>query len=83
MTNETTIAKQKQRAKRYDLPGLAEQVAYIVDVPDRPELRTIFGEMPEALAYAKAAHENGAPVVLIAAEYSARFDVLTMGGRAQ
>ncbi len=83
MTNETTIAKQKQRAKRYDLPGLAEQVAYIVDVPDRPELRTIFGEMPEALAYAKTAHENGAPVVLIAEEYTARYDVLTLGGRAQ
>ena len=83
MTNETTIAKQKQRAKRYDLPGLAEQVAYIVDVSDRPELRTIFGSMPVAIEYAQKALAAGASSVHITEEYTARFDVLTLGGRAQ
>lgn len=81
MTNETTTAKQKQRAERYELPGLVEQVAYIVDVPDRPELRAIFGSMPDAIEYAQKALAAGASSVHITEEYNARFDVLTMGGR--
>lgn len=86
MTNETIIErtqKQRQRARRYELPGLAEQVAYIVEVPDRPELRTIFGSMPDAIEFAQKAHAAGAASVQIAAEYSARYDILTIGGRTK